>query len=68
MKNIETAAITLIHSNSQNYFPLFSPLFLLQWPIVSLFVKNYSRVLVPTLLIPLGLYILSDSIVWPYRH
>lgn len=34
---------------------------------VSNYFENYSKYLVPTLLVPLGLYILSDSVAWPLK-
>mmetsp|Transcript_19412 Transcript_19412/g.18761 ORF Transcript_19412/g.18761 Transcript_19412/m.18761 type:complete len:291 (-) Transcript_19412:72-944(-) len=48
------------------FLSIFGAMLLVQYkPIADFFDKNASYV-VPALLIPLGIYILSDSIIWPF--
>jgi cadmium resistance protein CadD (predicted permease) len=48
------------------FMSIIGAMVLVQYDPVAKFFENNASYLVPALLIPLGLYILSDSIIWPF--
>jgi len=49
-------------------FNIATAMCLMRCRAVSVCFEDYSKYLVPVLLIGLGVYILSDSIIWPFKH